>query len=285
MTRTIEAPAKINLTLEVLGRRPDGYHELRMVMQSVSLCDTVTVTLGQPGGEILLTTDSPVIPTDSKNLAYRAAKYFFDVLTLPPIGVTINITKRIPVTAGLAGGSTDAAAVLRALNELTGMRLPAEQLAALSLPLGADVPFCVHGGTMLAEGVGEKLTPLASLPACAILLCTPDIPSPTAQVFSRYDASVPSVHPDTPAMLQAIVKRDLDKIAAYVSNALEPVVSVLHPEIAEIQGIMRRNHALGTAMSGSGSSVFGMYREKRAAQAAYAILKPRFRNTFITEAL
>ncbi|MDY3071023.1 MAG: 4-(cytidine 5'-diphospho)-2-C-methyl-D-erythritol kinase [Eubacteriales bacterium] len=283
MTQT--APAKINLTLEVLGRRPDGYHELRMVMQSVSLCDTVTVTLGEPGGDIVLTTDSPLLPTDEKNLAFRAAKLFFDVLTLPPAGVTIHIAKRIPVTAGLAGGSTDAAAVLRALNELTGAHLPPERLAALSLPLGADVPFCVLGGTRLACGVGEVLTALSPLPPCAILLCTPDIPSPTGQVFARYDAAVPAVHPDTPAMLDAIAARNLERIASLLGNDLEPVVSAQHPEIASIQTVMRAHRALGTAMSGSGSSVFGIFRDRRSAEEALTVLKRQYANTFVTEAL
>ena len=280
MTRTLDAPAKINLTLEILGLRPDGYHELRMVMQSVSLCDRVTVTLGGLGGCVALRMTPAGLPEDARNLAYRAAEHFFRAAALPRRDVEICVEKRIPAAAGLAGGSADAAAVLRALNELTDARLSPEELAALSLPLGADLPFCVLGGTRLACGVGERLSPLPPMPDCGLLLCTPDFPCPTGAVFGAYDAAPVHTYPDTERLAAALARGDLEEIASGCANDLEPVVEAGHPEIGEIRRVMLEAGALGARMSGSGATVYGIFREEEGLRRAEALLRARYARTF-----
>ena len=281
----LDAPAKINLTLEVLGRRADGYHELRMVMQTVSLCDTVTVELGEPDGEIRLQVrgGDPAIPTDARNLAWRAATRFFEATGLPRRAVFIDLEKRIPSAAGLAGGSADAAAVLRGLNALTGADLAPEALAALALPLGADLPYCVLGGTKLAQGIGERLTAMPSMPDCAILLCKPDFPSLTGQVYAAYDAAPVLRHAQTAALTEALARGALSDLAELCGNDLEPAVSAAHPEIAQIEETMLSHGALGAAMSGSGPTVYGIFPSAAAAQPAQAALAGRYEQVFLTE--
>ncbi len=279
-----DAPAKINLTLEILGKRPDGYHELCMVMQSVSLCDRVTITLGSPGnpGSIELVTDPPMELAQEKNLAYRAAELFFRIADVPRRSVKIRVDKRIPAAAGLGGGSADAAAVLRLLNRLTGANLPAETLAAASLPLGADVPFCVTGGTCLARGVGERLRSLPPLPDCALVLCTPDFPCPTGEIFRAYDSEPVNTHPDAPRLERALLRGDLREAAECCANDLEHAVAAVHPEIGEIESIMLRGGALAARMSGSGSTVWGLFENDAPAREVCGVLASRFAQTHLT---
>lgn len=276
---TREAHAKINLTLDVTGRRADGYHTVEMVMQSVGLHDDVTV---RPAGGISLTCSRPDLPTDSGNLAFRAAELFFRE-TGAAGGCAIHIEKRIPVAAGLAGGSTNAAAVLRALNALYGAGLSDDALCAMGLKLGADVPFCLLGGTMLAEGIGEKLTRLPAAPRGCAVLCKPPFAVSTKAVYEAIDSVALPERPDTAGMLRAIEAGDWHGVCARLSNVMEMVTAEHHPEIGEIRRVLLDCGADGARMSGSGPTVYGLFSSKTAAETAVQRLKPRFADTFLTE--
>ncbi|NMA08740.1 MAG: 4-(cytidine 5'-diphospho)-2-C-methyl-D-erythritol kinase [Clostridiales bacterium] len=268
LTVTVDAPAKVNLSLDVLSRRDDGYHELRMVMQSVSLCDTLTITVGEPGTRVALSCNIPYLPTDRRNLAVAAVRHFFEITEMSAHEVTIILKKRIPLTAGLAGGSTDAAAVLRALNRMLGTGMPLPELADRSLPLGADVPFCVLGGTALAEGIGECLTPLPDMPDCAFLLCKPPFTCSTAAVFSSLNLRRISQHPDTSGMLRALESGDLAGIARRMFNVLEAPVTAEHAVISDIRHALLQQGALGVVMSGSGPTIAAIFPDAHTAARA-----------------
>ena len=276
---TREAHAKINLTLDVTGRRADGYHTVEMVMQSVGLHDDVTL---RPADGISLTCSRPDLPTDSGNLAFRAAELFFRE-TGAAGGCAIHIEKRIPVAAGLAGGSTNAAAVLRALNALYGAGLSDDTLCAMGLKLGADVPFCLLGGTMLAEGIGEKLTRLPAAPRGCAVLCKPPFAVSTKAVYEAIDSVTLPERPDTAGMLRAIEAGNWHGVCARLSNVMEMVTAEHHPEIGEIRRILLDCGADGARMSGSGPTVYGLFSAKTNAETAVQRLKPRFADTFLTE--
>ena len=276
---TREAHAKINLTLDVTGRRADGYHTVEMVMQSVGLHDDVTV---RPADGISLTCSRPDLPTDSSNLAFRAAELFFRE-TGAAGGCAIHIEKRIPVAAGLAGGSTNAAAVLRALDALYGTGLSDDTLCAMGLKLGADVPFCLLGGTMLAEGIGEKLTRLPAAPRGCAVLCKPPFAVSTKAVYEAIDSVALPERPDTAGMLRAIEAGNWHGVCARLSNVMEMVTAEHHPEIGEIRRILLDCGADGARMSGSGPTVYGLFSVKTDAETAVQRLKPRFADTFLTE--
>lgn len=284
--QTVQAHAKINLTLDVTGRREDGYHLVEMVMQSVALHDTVTVTVTRgetPARGIVLTCSRPDLPTDARNLAYRAAALFYEQTGIDPETCVIDIEKHIPVAAGLAGGSTDAAAVLRALNALHQTALTDDALCALGLRLGADVPYCLRGGTMLAEGIGERLSPLPPMPHAWVVLCKPPFAVSTAEIYRQIDAEELAHRPDTAGMIAALGQGDLAGVAARLSNVMEQVTARQHSEIGEICAFLRENGAAGARMSGSGPTVYGLFADERRAAAAAELLRRRFADTFLTE--
>lgn len=257
---TIREPAyaKLNLTLDVLGKRPDGYHELCSVMQLISLSDGVELDVGT-GEDWRLETDREDVPTGSENLAWRAAGLFYKTLGKDPQGIAIRLTKRIPSQAGLGGGSADAAAVLKALNRHEGNPFSQEELLCLGAKVGSDVPFCIFGGTALAEGRGERLTRLPDMPQCFYCIAMPDFSISTTTLFDRVDQKTLTYRPDTKAMRAALEAGDLLQAAGQLCNALEPVVSREHGDIAAIRSIMEDCGALGTSMTGSGSAVFGIF--------------------------
>ncbi len=256
MKVTVTAPAKINLSLDIIGKRDDGYHLLNMILQSVELCDTVTVW-ENGGGGIELTCNRDDLPTGEENLAFRAAALFFEENGLENPGISIRIKKRIPVGAGLAGGSTDAAAVLLALDRITGAGLTGFQLAELAARLGADVPFCLQGGTMQAEGTGTILTPLPDLVECHMVLAKPDFSVSTAEAYALSDKHVRIRHPDLDEIVGAICGGDLEAVGRELYNAFEAVLRL--EEVEKIKKIMRVHGALGACMSGSGPTVFGLF--------------------------
>lgn len=258
------AYAKINLTLDILGKLPNGYHSLSMVMQSVSLHDDVTLRIDseKPGIRVDCGGGAPSGP---ENIVWKAARAFFDSCGITDYGVSFTVIKRTPSQAGMGGGSSDAAAALRLLNRAFGTGLSARELRALGAKVGADVPFCITGGTMKAGGIGELLTPAAPLPACSILLCKPAIGISTPQAFRQAD-SAPAVPEKTPAMLRALETGRLEMVAGCLGNRFQEILHI--PEIREITAGMKQLGALGACMTGSGSVVFGLFRQEEEAQKA-----------------
>ena len=273
----LPAYAKLNLTLDILRRRADGYHDLRMVMQTVSLHDDVRVALTEGDG---ISCRCGEIPGDESNLAVKAARAFFARTGIPPRALAIDIVKRIPAQAGMAGGSADAAAVLRALRTLLSPELSDEALERIGADVGSDVPFCVRGGTALAEGRGERLTTLPPAPSCHAVLCKPDFSISTPMLFSRVRAEELTDRPDTDGMLDALRRGDARGVFARVKNVFE---QVLPPEYGEVFAIRDSLLALGAeaaAMTGSGPTVFGLFRDAQAAEAARETLRRRYAQTF-----
>lgn len=276
----LSANAKINLTLDILRRREDGYHDLQMVMQSVTLADQLTVA---PAREAQGRAESDLrfLPTGGKNLAQTAAAAFRSATGLGG-EVDVSIRKRVPVCAGLAGGSADAAAVLRAMNELTGAGLSPGQLAKIGEAVGSDVPFCVLGGAALAEGRGELLTPLPPLPPCHIVICKPPFPISTPQLFSRVNVRKIVRRPDTAGVAAALEAGDLPGVARRMYNVFEDVLEPRRfSQIASIKAALIDCGALGASMSGSGPSVFGLFSSPDAAQAAAMRLRETYQDVFL----
>ena len=272
------APCKVNLTLDITGRRPDGYHEMEMVLLAADLCDRVTVTL-HSGREIRVECDNRNVPLGEGNLAVRAARIFYERTGLPAQGMDISIEKRIPMEAGLAGGSADAAAVLVALNALWEAGLSLEELEETALPLGADVPFCLRGGVVIARGIGEEFHVLPPLPDCFLVIAKPWEGVSTAAAFRRADELGISRHPDTRQMEMAIGSRKLPQIARHLYNVLEPAAGL--PIIPELKRLLLEEGALGAVMTGSGSAVVGLFAEESAAQSARERLSPLCQGVFI----
>lgn len=279
-TLTLEAPAKINLTLDILGRRPDGYHDMRMVMQSVSLGDTVTVTETAEGFSLLA--EDIALPAGRPTLEQQAAESFFRYLGRPMPGLEVRLVKRVPAYAGLGGGSADVAAVLRCLRALYAPELPRSALEEIGLAVGSDVPFCVHGGTCLAEGRGEVLTDLLPLPACAIVLCKPDFGLPTPELFARVDGADLGERPDASAMAEALTRGELAAVAGCLGNVFERVLTGEEgADIRTIQAALLDCGALGAAMSGSGPTVFGLFNDPVKADRAAEVLRQMYRQTYL----
>lgn len=272
----VNAYAKINLSLDILGTRSDGYHKVKMIMQSLQLHDTISISLSEEP-EIILTESSGVLPNDRRNLAYRAAELFFRTFPVKG-GCRIHIEKRIPVAAGLAGGSSDAAAVLRALYD--GFQLDdCEKLFAIAGQLGADVPYCLLLGTALAEGIGEKLTPLPASPDFFCLLVKPQAGASTKEIYEGYDTLRKSTgipHPDTERLIRAISDGNQPEICECLCNVLQPVTMRKVPEISEIIEKMNQLGANGCLMSGSGPTVYALFVEKDAAKKAEKEIKASF---------
>jgi len=251
----VKAPAKINLALDVLHKRPDGYHEVEMIMTTIDLADRVELTLLEQD-KIHILSHNRYVPDDQRNLAYQAAQLLKDRFGVKK-GVLISIEKTIPVAAGLAGGSSDAAATLRGLNKLWDLGLSLDELAELGSEIGSDVSFCVYGGTALAKGRGEIIKELPPPPTCWVILAKPFIGVSTADVYRRLDLKG-SKHPDIYGMIQAIKEHDYQRVCDNVGNVLEGVTLSLHPEVAQIKEQMKRFGADAVLMSGSGPTVFGI---------------------------
>ena len=279
----IQAFAKLNLTLDILGRREDGYHDLRMVMQSITLADTLTLKENSGKG-LRVRADLHFLPTGEKNLAAAAALRFWEALGREPENLDIQIQKRIPVCAGMAGGSSDAAAVLRALNRRSGEPFSPTELAGIGERVGSDVPYCVMGGTALAEGRGEVLTPLPPLPHCWVVACKPDFPVSTPELFAQADRVKLRCRPDMAGLLSALEAGDLGGVARRMYNVFEDVLPArLHARVAEIKNELVQRGALGANMSGSGPTAFGLFDRWEAAQEARESLAQRYRDTFLCE--
>ncbi len=272
--------AKLNYSLDVRAKRADGYHDLTMVMGSVSLWDDVEVSL-RGDGRIEARCSLPWLPRDGRNLAVRAARVFFDAMNDPLCGADIHIKKRVPVGAGMAGGSTDAAAVLRALNALTGANFPVERLRDLALAVGSDVPYCITGGMMLAEGRGEVLSPLPELPGGWIVICKPPFSVSTAELFGRIDKRRITAHPDTQGLCAALRAGDLCGVARRMYNVFEEALPRSSAEIGSIRGTLLGAGALGAVMTGTGSAVFGVFEDRAAAAAAHDGLSRTYRECFL----
>lgn len=281
----ISAYAKINLTLDVLGKRPDGYHELSMIMQSVSLADSVI--LRETGEkEFSLTTNLGFLPGTDKNIAAVAARVFAAHTGVSLAGLEIHLEKRIPVCAGTAGGSSDGAAVLRGLNDWFSTGLSREELARMGEEVGSDVPYCVLGGTALAQGRGERLTRLPALPECFIVLCKPGFPVSTPELFHRIDEVKLHFHPDTAGMLQALEQRDLTGVSRRLFNVFEEVLPAPRQAvIQEIKNTLLSQGALGACMSGTGPTVFGIFDQEAPARAVCDKLKASYQETFFTHSV
>lgn len=272
---TVPAPAKLNLSLDIVGVREDGYHLLHMIMQTIDLCDQIVL---ERADEISLTCNLPELPCDERNLAVRAAHAFFERTGLPG-GVRMTLDKNIPHGAGMGGGSADAAAVLKGLNELCGTDLSQQELCEIGLRLGADVPFCIVGGTQLAEGVGERLTPLPPLPDCFLLVAKPEQGVSTPEAYRAYDRLTDVLHPDTAELTGLLSRGDLSGFCARMENVLEPAVPL--PEIQQIRAEMLAAGALGSRMTGSGSAVFGVFTQEQPALVCKKNLKKRFSQVYL----
>ena len=279
---TQRAYAKINIGLDVLRRRADGYHEVKMIMQTVDIYDELVLERRkEPGIELRM--DNSDLPSGGDNLICRAADLLFREKEITG-GVNISLTKRIPIAAGMAGGSADAAAALRGLNELFDMGYSLKELQALGVGLGADIPYCLAGGTMLSEGIGEILTPLPAPPAAHLVIAKPDINVSTAFVYGNLHADRLAWHPDIDGMIAALQKGDLDGITGRLGNVLETVTVKAHPVIEQIKELLRKQGAENALMGGSGPTVFGIFKEKEtAARAAEAVERGRLaKQIFVT---
>ena len=272
--------AKVNLTLDVTGKRPDGYHDILTVMRTVNLYDTVTAELTQAPG-IELTTSLDWLPVDSKNIAWRAARLLLDKAGADA-GVKLHIDKRIPCGAGMGGGSADGAAVLALLNRLLGGPLGEKQLLELGAEIGADVPFCLMCGTALASGIGEKLESLTVNGTVPVLVVKPEVSVSTPEMYRIIDECEVFRRPDTDTMLKALEAGNLQGIADALCNIMEPPATDIHPVIGEIRSQMLENGALGAMMTGSGSAVFGIFPTVEAADACSILFYGKYNDVFST---
>ncbi len=274
------AHAKLNLSLDVLGRRPDGYHNLEMVMQEISLGDALELELGT--GELWrMECSTGEIPCDDTNLCIKAARLFFEKTGIDCGGLTVRLTKYTPSCAGMGGGSADGAAVLRLLWEHYGHPISREELFRLAEETGSDVPFTLLGGTALAREKGQVLTVLPKLPMCHLVICKPDFPISTPALFRAIDDADIIARPDTQGMVAALKAEDLAGVAHRLSNVFAPVVAKDHPEIGEIRDVMLASGALGAEMTGSGPTVFGIFCDDTQAAACFGRLKARYHDTFL----
>ena len=281
MTTIFEpAYAKLNLTLDVLGKREDGYHNLKSVMQTISVRDDVEVDIGT-GKPWCIKCDKEDIPCDERNLAWQAAKVYCEALNKDPNGLEIRITKRIPSQAGMGGGSADAAAVLRALNEYYDHPLSIGALAELGAQVGSDVPFCVVGGTCMCEGRGERLRKLPDMPDCIFVICKPDFSVSTPELYQKIDEVEIAKRPDHQAMESALLSGDLEKVAHNLFNVFDPVVTQDHLELNYIKSLFHQYGAVGYQMTGSGSAVFAVVSEFEVAAVICNMLKANYPNVFI----
>lgn len=276
------AYAKVNLTLDVLGKRADGYHDLKSVMQTLSLRDDIEIDVGT-GKPWVLRCDKEGIPCDERNLAWKAAKLYCDTMKKDPDGLEIRITKRIPSEAGLGGGSADAAAVLRALNDHYGNPLSILALAELGAQVGSDVPFCVVGGTVMCEGRGERLRKLPDMPDCIFVICKPEFSVSTPELYRKLDETTIGKRPDNRAMESALLAGDLEKVCQNVFNVFDPVVTAEHNELNYIKSLLHQYGAAAYQMTGSGSAVFAIVSEFEIAAVLCNMLRDNYPQVFIAK--
>lgn len=266
------AYAKLNISLDVTARRNDGYHDMVMVMQTISLCDELELTPDE-SGTVHAETNLSFIPGDERNLAVKAASLYLERIGEREQGINISIAKRIPVGAGMGGGSADAAAVLRAMNRMYGGRLNREELMQLAGSGGSDVPFCLAGGTMLARGRGELLTELSPMPRCFYAVCKPEFSISTPELFKKFDKISKQHHPDTAGLLSALEAGALPQVCRRMYNVFEDVDDRRMRTVAEIKNRLLDHGALGAMMTGTGSAVFGVFSERKCAERAALALK------------
>ena len=278
----LSAPAKINLSLDVLNKRIDGYHQLKMVMQTLQLCDTVSLEIIESG--IIIECDSKVVPSDKNNIAYKAASLMLDEFQIHK-GLKIKIEKIIPVAAGLAGGSSDAAAVLKGINELFCLNLKIHELMHLGKKIGADVPYCINGGTMLAEGIGEILTELRPFDNVPIVLLKPKINVSTAWVYSNFVLNNVIERPNIDTIVNAINIADIKFVAKNMKNVLETVTIPKYPIVQKAKDRLMKTGAIGSMMSGSGPAVFGIFESYDAASKAFGELQSESWECFLTKTI
>ena len=278
----IKAYGKVNISLDVVGKREDGYHLLSMIMQNIDLYDEIEVEKQQCG--ITLECNKSYVPVDNRNLAYKAAEIFkerYDIVD----GVKINIEKNIPVSAGLAGGSTDAAAVLKVMNELFKVNATEEELMELGLKLGADIPYCIHGGTALCEGIGEIITPIKSFRDKIIVLVKPAFGVSTKEVYKNFNLEKVKQHPKTSEIINAIENDDLNFVASNMKNLLENVTLRKHKILIKIKEEMNACGAINSMMSGSGPTVFAFFDDMLKAQRCFEKMKKKYSDVFITRTI
>ena len=276
----LKSRAKVNLSIDVLGKRQDGYHLVEMIMQTIDLYDLIEIN-EKDNDQITIKSTSDEIPLDCNNLVYKAANLIKKTFNIDK-GVEIHIKKNIPVAAGMAGGSSNAAAVLVGLNKLWNLNLSNQQLEKIGLKLGADVPFCINGGAVLASGIGEELTPIKGLTKdVCILVCKPDLFVSTKEVYECIDSKDIDKRPNNKFLIECLKNEDTRQLAENMFNVLEGVTMDKHPVIQQIKDIMTNNRALGAMMSGSGPTVFGLYENREDAVKCKAILEKQFKQTFV----
>lgn len=278
-----KAYGKINIALDVVGKREDGYHLLKMIMQTVDLYDVVEVNKNERN-EIRLSCNKPFIPTDERNLAYKAARLFKEHFSISQ-GVDIYIQKNIPMSAGMAGGSTDAAAVLKLMNQVFEINAPIEELRELGVRIGADVPYCIEGGTALCEGIGEKITELKSFKDKILVLVKPPFGVSTKEVYGNLDISKIFKHVRVDELIEAMERNDLNYVCENMKNVLENVTLRKHKILREIKEDMVNYGAIGAMMSGSGPTVFAFFEDMLMAQRCYDGMKKKFKDVFITRTI
>jgi 4-diphosphocytidyl-2-C-methyl-D-erythritol kinase len=270
-TISLKALAKINLGLDVVRRREDGYHEVRMIMQTVHLYDRLTISKTKEPG-IQIRSNLSFLPVNENNLVYKAGKLLMDEFSIDE-GVAVELDKRIPVAAGMAGGSTDAAAMLYGMNQLFDLKLGRKKLMERGVSIGADVPYCLMRGTALAEGIGEQLTSLPPMVKCPVLIAKPPISVSTKFVYQNLNLDENTIHPDIDRLISDIQNKDLRAIAGDMGNVLETVTIPNYPEIDAIKTTMKAHGAIGAMMSGSGPTVFGLFEDEKTAKKAYHAVK------------
>lgn len=279
----IKAYAKINISLDIVGKREsDGYHLLRMIMQNIDLYDEISIEKQKEG--ITISCNKNYVPTDSRNLAYKAASLFKETYNIEE-GVYIDIIKNIPVSAGLAGGSTDAAAVLKLMNKIFDVNVSDEELMNIGLKLGADIPYCINGGTALCEGIGEKLTTLKPFKDKILVLVKPSFGVSTKEVYKTFNLERVRVHPKTESLMEAMENDDLYYVANNMRNLLENVTLRKHNILIKIKEDMYRYGAVGAMMSGSGPSVFAFFDDMLKAQRCYEKMKENYKEVFLTRTI
>lgn len=279
----VKAYAKVNISLDILEKRKsDGYHLLKMIMQNIDLYDDITIDKQKVG--ITIKCNKPYVPTDERNLAYKAAKLFKETFNIDE-GVSINIKKNIPVAAGLAGGSTDGAAVLKAMNEMFGINASDEELIEIGLKLGADIPYCIKGGTALCEGIGEKVTMLKPFKDKILVLVKPPFGVSTKFVYQEFNLDKVLNHPKTEELIVAMENDDLEYVCNNMKNLLENVTLRKHKMIINIKEEMKYLGAKGAMMSGSGPTVFGVFEDMLKAQRCFEKMKDKYDDVFITRTI
>lgn len=280
MELKVLAPAKINLTLDIIKKRFDGYHDVSMIMQTVSLYDTITLSEAQQQG-IHITCNNPDVPCDQRNIVYKCAQRFFEYTNTQPAPINIHIAKTIPAQAGLAGGSTDGAAVIVAMNKMFCTNLKQEQMCEIGAKVGADIPFCIVGGTQHATGTGTTLNKLVAMPKCYIVICKPPVNISTALAYEKADSMPQKGFDYTTEAVKSLYRRDIRMLCSCMYNDFENALEI--DEVNYIKKIMYQNKAKGASMSGSGSAVFGVFLSQKHAQNCADILKQEFAETFVCE--